>query len=115
MKAFTKHEINRGNRARHLSDTLVFPSDTDLMWIYQSNFIRNNPVIPEDADIDYNIWGKNVKALVGKGTKQPTKNVGDQKFKIPRELKKLKKLVLIVMDILFVNGIPFFTFTHQKD
>ena len=69
MKAFTKHEINRGRRAQRLLDTQFFPSYTDINWIYQSNSIRNNPVIPEDADIAYYIWGKNVKALLGKGTK----------------------------------------------
>ena len=101
MKAFTKRKIKCGRRSRRLSDTQFFPSDTYLKWICQSNPIRNNPVIPEDANIAYNIWGKNVKSLVGKGTKQPTKHVDDQKFKSPRELEKLKKLVLIVMGIYF--------------
>ena len=108
MKAFTRREIKRGRRSWRLSDTLVFSSDTDLKWIYQSNPIRNNPVIPEDADIPYYIWGKNVKSMVGKGTKKLTKHVDDHKFKIPRELEKLKKSVLIIIDILFVNEIPFF-------
>ena len=107
MKAFTNREINSGRQARRLSDTLFFPSDTDLKWICQSNYIRNNPVIPEDADIAYNIWGKNVNALVGKGTKQPINHVDDHTFKIPRELEKLKNSVLIVMDILFMIVIPF--------
>ena len=114
IKAFTKREINRGRRARRLSDTLVFPSDTDIKWIYQYNSIRDNPVIPEDADIAYNIWGKNVKALVGKGTKQLTKHVDDHKSNIPREIEKLKKLVLIVMDILFVDGILFFLLLRRR-
>ena len=43
--------------------------------------------------------------MVGKGTNQPTKHVDDHKLKIPRELEKLKNLVLIVKDKLFVNGI----------
>ena len=114
MKAFTKRKINRGHWARRLSDTLFSPSDTDLKWICQSNSIRNNPVIPEDVDIAYNFWGKNVKALVGKGTKQPVKHEDDHKFKIPRELKKLKKSVLIVMDIFFVNEIPFFFHSAER-
>ena len=59
------------------------------------------------------IWGKNIKALVGKGTKQPTKHVDDHKFKIPREIEKLKKSVLIIMDIFFVNGIPFFSLSRM--
>ena len=80
----------------------------------QSNSIWNNPVIPEDSDIAYNIWGKNMKALVRKGTKHPTKHVDDHKFKIPRELENLKKLVLIVMDIFFVNGILFFLSLIKK-
>ena len=108
MKAFTKSEIKRGRQDRSLSDTLVIPSGADLKWICQSNSIWNNPVILEDADVAYNIWGKNVKAFLGKGNKQQTKHVDDQKLKIPRELKKIKKSVLTVMDILFVNGIPFF-------
>ena len=85
MKTFTKREINRGRRSRRLSDTLFFSSDTYLKWICQSSSIMNNTVIPEDANIDCNIWGKNVKALVGKGTKQPTKHVDDHKFNIPRD------------------------------
>ena len=84
MKAFTKRKINRGRRAWRLSDTLVFTSDIDLKWVYQSYYILNNPVIPEDSDIAYNIWSNNFKALVGKGTKQPTKHVDDHTFKIPR-------------------------------
>ena len=79
----------------------IFPSDTDLKWICKSNSIRNNIAIPEDSNIAYDIWGKNVNSLVGKGTKQPTKHVDDHKFKIPRELEKLKKSVLIVMGIFF--------------
>ena len=71
-------------------------------------------VIPEDSDIAYNIWGKNVKALVVKVTKQPAKHVDDHKFKIPREIEKLKKSVLIVMDTLFVNGIPFLISLNRK-
>ena len=114
MKAFTKREINRGRWALSLSYTLVSPSDTDLKWICQSNSNWNNPVIPEYSDIAYNIWGKDVKALVGKGTKQPIKHVDDHKFKIPRELEKLQNSVLIVMDILFVNGIPFFLSLSRK-
>ena len=114
MKAFTNREINPGRRAWRLLDTLFSPSDTDLKWICQSNSIRNNPIIPEDSDITYNIWGNNVKALVGKGTKQPTKHVDDHKSKIIRDLKKLKKSVLIVMDMLFVNGIPIFLSLSRK-
>ena len=107
MKAFTKRKINRGRWALSLSDTLVSPSDTDLKWICQYKYIRNNPVIPEVSDIAYNIWGNTVKALVGKGTKRPTKHVNDHPLNIPRELEKLKNSVLIVMGILFVNGIRF--------
>ena len=70
--------------------------------------------MPKDSDIAYNIWGKNVKALVGKVTKHPTKHVDDHKVKIPRELEKLNKLVLIVMDIFFVNGILFFLSLIRK-
>ena len=114
MKAFTNREINPGRRAWRLLDTLFSPSDTDLKWICQSNSIRNNPIIPEDSDITYNIWGNNVKALVGKGIKHLTKHVDDHKLKIPRKLEKLKELVLIVMDIFFVNGILFFLSLIRK-
>ena len=46
MQMFTKREIVGGNLARDLQAALAYPSNSDLKWITQANWLKDNPVGP---------------------------------------------------------------------
>jgi hypothetical protein len=71
-------------------------------------------VIVHDIDVARTIWGKNIAALKGKTTRSKPIPVARDYAKVPMELMKLNKEVLLTTYIFFVNKIPFFlTLSHK--
>ena len=88
---------------------LSYPSMKDFKWVIQSNQIKDCPVMVQDIDVTSKIWGKDVAALKGKTTRhKPLPGVAWDLVKIPKELLKLHKKVFLMVDIFFINKIPFF-------
>jgi hypothetical protein len=60
------------------------------------------------------IWGKNIAALKGKTTRSKSIQVARDYVKLPMELLKLHKEVILTTDIFFVNTITFFLTLSRK-
>jgi hypothetical protein len=80
----------------------------DFKWVIRSNQIKDCHVTVQDVDVAIKIWDKNIAALNGKTTRSKTNPVARDYVKVPMELLKLHKEVLLTTDIFFVNKIPFF-------
>jgi hypothetical protein len=113
-EGFTKRQINNAELARTLYKTLSYPSMKDFKWVIQSNQIKVFPVTVQDIDVARKIWGKNIAALKGKTTRSKSIPVARDYVKVPTELMKLHKEVLLTTDIFFVNKIPFFLTLSRK-
>jgi hypothetical protein len=100
--------------ARTFYKTLSYPSVKDFKWVIQSNQIKYCPVAIQDIDMALKIWGKNIAALKGKTTRSKSIPVARDYVKVPMELMKLHKEVLLTTDIFFVNKIPFFLTLSRK-
>jgi hypothetical protein len=94
--------------ARALYAKLCYPSMRDFKWVVQSNQIKDCPVMVQDIDVATKIWGKNIAALKGKTTRCKPIPVAADFIKVPIELVKLHKEVFLMVDLFFVNKIPFF-------
>ena len=68
----------------------------------------------EDVDVALNIWVKNIAALKGNTTRSKQNTVAREYVKIPMDLLKLHKEVLLTLDILFVNKIPLLLTLRRK-
>jgi hypothetical protein len=86
----------------------------DFKWVIQSNQIKDCPVTVQDIDVARKIWGKNTAALKGKTTRSKSIPVARDYVKVPMEIMKLHKEVLLTTDILFVNNIHFFLSLSHK-
>ena len=86
-----------------------------LLYIIQSNQIKDCPVTVLDVDNAYRIWGKSIAMLKGKTTwSKPIVLVACNFVKVPTKLLKLHREVFLTCDIFFINKILFFlTLSHK--
>ncbi len=114
MKMFSKRQIVGAEKARYLQAGLSFPSDSDMKWILKSNQISECPVTAEDAAVANKIWGANVASLKGKTTRKTPKPVKTDMVEIPTEIRDLHRIVVLTIDVFFVNKVPFFLTLSRK-
>ena len=88
---FTKRKINCAEQAETLHAKLGYKSVKDLRWIDKIQQIIEFPVMVQDIEIAYAIWGKNIADLKGNTTRKKTIHVAGENFEIPKELVKLHK------------------------
>ena len=86
-KGYTQRQIARADRARHLQETIMFPSIQDLKTMIQMNAIKNCPVTIEDIKLCEKIYGRSIPSLKGKTVRRPPKITVNDYLKIPKELK----------------------------
>jgi hypothetical protein len=113
-EGFTKRQIKSAELAQTLYKNLSYPSMKDFKWVIQSNQIKDFLVTVQDIDVARKIWGKNIAALKGKTTRSKSIPVARDYVKVPMELMKLHKEVLLTTYIFFVNKIPFFLTLSRK-
>jgi hypothetical protein len=113
-EGFTKRQIKGAEVARTLYATLGYPSWNHFKWVLRSNQIKDCPVRVQDADVAFQIWGKNIAALKGKTTRSKPASVAKDYVKVPLELLNLHREVFLTVDIFFVNKIPFFLTLSRK-
>jgi len=71
------------------------------------NGIRNNPIMIEDINIAEKIFGPNIGSLKGKTTRMKPSPVIEDFIEIPSELIEKQRNVVLCIDVLKINGIPF--------
>ncbi len=108
MQLFSKWQVARTDKARSFYASLGFPSQKDFMWILRSNQIKDCPVMVKDAMEAYKIWGPSVAALKGKTVRKKPEPIETDIVSIPKEICELHKEVTLMINIFFVNKIPFF-------
>jgi hypothetical protein len=80
----------------------------DFKWVILRNHSKYCPVTVQDIDVAMKIWGNNITALKGKTNQSKTIPVSRDYVKVPLELIKLQKEVVLTTDIFFVKNNPFF-------
>jgi len=108
MKLFTKRQIEGALKARHLYETLLYPSNADFEFVLRAGGIGGCTLTVDDAMIASKIWGDSVPRLKGSTVRETGKRKPQSLVKVPRELIQLQRKVRIGIDIFFVNGHIFF-------
>ena len=78
------------------------------------NQIKDFPATVEDIIVALKIWGTNIVALKEKTTQSKPNTVARDSVKIPMDLLKLHKEVFLILEIFFVNKIPFLLTLSRK-
>ena len=111
MKKYTQSQVKNARLARYFQNTAGMSTRAMLKSI-DSASMRNSPITRESVKIAEDAWGTSILYLQGKSTRQRNAVVDlntEVITIIPPEILANHAEVIIGMDIIFVNGIPFLT------
>jgi hypothetical protein len=108
MKLFTKQQIEGALKARHLYETLCYPSSANFETALRAGSIGGCTLTVDNAKVAYKTWGDSVPRLKGSTVRETGQCKPQSLVKVPRELVQLQQKVRIGIDIGFVNGHIFF-------
>jgi hypothetical protein len=94
--------------ARKIQLILGNPSTRDFIKMIELNTIPNCPVSVDDIRAAEDILGPNLAALKGKTARKRSDHVAIRPVALPAALAERYKEVTIAIDVMKVNGIPFF-------
>jgi hypothetical protein len=114
MKLFAKQQIEGALRARHLYETLAYPSQADFEAVLWVGSISGCAITVDDAKVACKIWGASVPKLKGSTVLETGQRKPQSLVKVPWELIRFQQKVCIGIDILFVNGHIFFMTYSRK-
>jgi hypothetical protein len=106
-EGFTDRDYERAKRARKALELIGYPSPRDFKNMVSSNMIKNCPINPSDVTNAKKIFGPDLATLKGKTVLQTPPLVMMDYVQIPQEIVSLNRNVNLMINIMFVNGLPF--------
>jgi hypothetical protein len=107
MEGFTKHELEKTQRAHKAQGMLGHPTDRDFLGMVRSGMISNCPVTPTAVQNAHRIFGPDLAGIRGRTVQRPPDSVNTDYVQIPRVILERHQLVTLAVDVMFVNGGPF--------
>ncbi len=83
------------------------PNEREFAGIMREQLLTNCHVTIRDVDNANQIFGPDLTNLRGKATRTKPEHVQVKYVQIPWDFVQLHKYVMVVADIMFVNGLPF--------
>ena len=90
------------------------PTDAQFLKMVSNNSIKNCPVKPEHITNAYSIFGPSIAGVRGRTTRQKPEQVEAVVGRIPDDFHRLHKCVVLMADVMFVNGMAFLTTLSRK-
>jgi pyruvate/2-oxoacid:ferredoxin oxidoreductase alpha subunit len=87
----------------------------DFKMIIASNAIENITITINDINIAKKVFGPDIRALKGKTMHQKPAPVVSDNVEIPKELIYYHQSVVLCMDGMKINGVPFLTTISQNN
>ena len=103
---YTRHAYKRAQAAQHLQNISMHPASRHMSDITVSH-LCNCPITKEDVRAADDIFGPNLGSLKGKTVWCPNKHAQAGTSEVPRSILKLHRDVIVSLDIMFVNKLPF--------
>ena len=106
---FTERQVQRAVASREMQARMAHPTDETFKQMVSGECIDNCPVIASDVTNARTIFGPNRAGLRGKTVRQRPERVIPEYLGIPKDFYRLHHFVTLTADVMFVNGIAFFT------
>jgi hypothetical protein len=107
FEGYTKHDLEKAKEARRLQGMVGNPTECKFAGMVHEKLIANCPITVCNDDNANRIFGPDLANLRGKTTRTKPEHVRVNYVKIPQDFVKLHKHVMLVADVMFVNGLPF--------
>jgi hypothetical protein len=89
------------------------PTDKEFKGMVCERLITNCPVTVQDVENANRIFSPDLANLRGKMIRTKPEHVRIEYVQIPRDFVELHKYVTLVVDVMFVNGLPFLVTSSQ--
>ncbi len=113
FKGYTCHEVKRARELQCIQGMIVKPTEREFAGMVHEELLTNCPVTVRDIDNANQIFGPDLANLRGKVTRTKPKRVQVKYVQIPWDFVQLHKYVTLVMDVMFMNGLPFLVTSSQ--
>jgi hypothetical protein len=105
---YSQRDNSRADQARALQNITNW-SQRDMMRASKYGAMLNNPFSPRDITMMKVILGAHVAGLKGKTVRRRRSEVSTDLVPVPRQVMNHYNQLIISMDIMHVNGVPFLT------
>ena len=103
---FTERQVNRAIASRDMQARVAHNTDEKFKHMVSGKSLDNFSIVANDVN---NAFGPNRPGLRGKTVRQRTERVVPEYLEIPKDFYRLHHFVTLTADVMFVNGILFFT------
>jgi hypothetical protein len=107
FEGYTCHDIERAKEARRIQGMIANPTEREFAGMVPEQLLTNCPITVCDVDNANRIFGPDLANRRGKTTRKKTERVRVEYVQIPWDFVQLHKYVMLVADVMFVNGLPF--------
>ena len=107
MDCFTKREVKDACAARKAQAMLGNPTNCKFLGMVHNNMITSCPVTPTTVTNAHNIFGPDLTGVRGRTVRETLAPVTTNYVQIPREILERHRLVVLAVDVMFVNNLPF--------
>jgi hypothetical protein len=113
FEGYTLYEVERAGEARCIQGMIANPTEREFAGMVQKQLLTNCPVTIHDIDNANQIFGPDLANLMRKATRTKPERVRVEYVQIPWDFVQLQKYVMLVADVMFVNGLPFLVTSLQ--
>jgi hypothetical protein len=107
FEGYSRHEVKKAKEARRIQGMIANPTKREFPGMLCEQLLTNCPVTMRDVDNANQIFDPDLANLRGKTTRTKPERVRVEYLQIPRDFVQLHKYVMLVADVMFVNGLPF--------
>ena len=106
---FTERQVNRAIALRDMQARMAHPTDESFKLLVRGKTLDNCSIVASDVTNACSMFGPNRPGLRGKTVRQRPERVETEYLGIPRDFYRLHHFVTLTADVMFVNGLAFFT------
>ncbi len=107
IEGFTKREVEEAQKACEAQAMLGNPTNRNFLGVVCGGMISNCPVTANAVKNAHQIFGPDLAGIRGRTVRRPPESVTTDYVQIPRAILKQHQLVTLVVDVMFVNRVPF--------
>jgi hypothetical protein len=103
MEGFTRCKVKEAQKACKAQSVLGHPTDRDFLGMVRGGMIYNCPMIANAVTNAHQIFGPDLAGVRGRTVQRPPESVTTNHVQIPRAILEQHQLVMLAVDVMFVN------------
>jgi len=107
FEGYSRHEVEKAKEAQRIQGMIANPTEREFAGMVCKQLLTNCPVTVRDIDNANQIFGPDLANLRGEMTRTKPECIRVEYVQIPWDFVQLHKYVTLVVDVMFMNDLPF--------